>query len=162
MKRIYAAWKTMATVILTILSLALLLGRPALAAQDRWPMRFERPKATKDDKITAYAAVSVLKKESKQPVYGAVWLAGRVETDRDTRMSTIDEVKITDAKFPEATSEELEKLKTVLNEEFQDWSTTISLDRLLADLAMVEKERAADAGLKTIRPRSFSNPNLRS
>jgi hypothetical protein len=164
MKRIYSAWNPLGTVILTILSLALLLGRPAMAAQDHWPMRFERPKATiimytpqvedmKDDKITAYAAVSVLKKESKQPVFGAVWLAGRVETNRDNRMATIDEVKITDAKFPEATSEELEKLKTVLNEEFQAWSITISLDHLLADLAMVEKERAADAGLKNNPPK---------
>jgi hypothetical protein len=166
MKRIYAAWNPMGTIVLGILSLALLLGRPAMAAQDRWPMRFDRPKATiimytpqvedmKDDKITAYAAVSVLKKESKQPVFGAVWLAGRVETNRDTRMAAIDEVKITDAKFPEATSEELEKLKTVLNEEFQDWSITISLDRLLADLAMAEKERAVDAGLKNDPPKVF-------
>jgi hypothetical protein len=29
--------------------------------------------------------------------FGAVWLSGRVLTDRDTRMATISEVKVTDA-----------------------------------------------------------------
>jgi hypothetical protein len=31
----------------------------------------------KDDKLTGYAALSVKKKEWKQAVFGAVWLAGR-------------------------------------------------------------------------------------
>ena len=133
-------------------------------AKEPWPKQFDHPKGTaimyqpqledmKDDKLTAYAALSVQKKEWKQPVFGAVWLSGRVVTDRDTRMATIDEVKVTDAKFPDATPEQMEKLKTFLNEEMQDWSTTISLDRLLAGLAVVEKERAADAGLKNEPPK---------
>jgi hypothetical protein len=144
--------------VLVAFSLLMTFAGAARAAEagtpkDTWPKRFTHPEATvimyqpqledmKGDQLTAYAAVSVQKKEWKQPVFGAVWLAGRVETNRDTRMATIDQVKITDAKFPEAKPEQLEKLKTFLNEEFQGWSTTISLDRLLASLAMVEKERA--------------------
>jgi hypothetical protein len=154
---------------LIALSLLVPLAGVAGAAEadtpkDTWPMKFEHPKATvimyqpqvedmKGDNLTGYAAVSVQKKEWKQPVFGAVWLAGRVETDRDTRMATIDQVKVTDAKFPEATPEQLEKLKTFINEEMQDWSTTISLDRLLAGLAVVEKERAQDANLKNQPPK---------
>jgi hypothetical protein len=150
--------------ILGILAFALISGGPVLAAQDPWPKRFEHPKGTvimyqpqledmKDDKLTAFAAVSAQKKEWKQPVFGAIWLAGRVVTDRDTRMATIDEVKITDAKFPDAKPDQLEKLKTFLNEEMQDWSTTISLDRLLAALAVAEKEHVADQGLKHEPPK---------
>ncbi len=133
-------------------------------AKEPWPKQFDHPTGTaimyqpqledmKDDKLTAYAALSVQKKEWKQPVFGAIWLAGRVVTDRDTRMATIDEVKVTDAKFPDATPEQMEKLKTFLNEEMQDWSTTISMDRLLAGLAVVEKERAQDAALKNEPPK---------
>jgi hypothetical protein len=155
--------------LLVALSLLMIFAGVAWAAEagppkETWPKRFEHPKATvimyqpqledmKGDKLTGYAAVSVQKKEWKQPVFGAVWLAGRVETDRDTRMATIDQVKVTDAKFPEATPEQLEKLKNFINEEMQDWSTTISLDRLLAALAVVEKERAQDAGLKNQPPK---------
>jgi len=154
---------------LVALSLLMAFAGGAWAAKDDkskdpWPKRFTHPKGTaimyqpqledmKGDKLTAYAALSVQKKEWKQPVFGAVWLAGRVVTDRDTRMATIDEVKVTDAKFPEATPEQMEKLKAFLNEEMQDWSTTISLDRLLAGLEVVQKERAQDAGLKNEPPK---------
>ena len=74
--------------ILAVLALVLILGRPALAAQDPWPKRFEHPKGTvvmyqpqredfKDDKLAARAAVSVKTKEMKAPVFGAVWLAAQ-------------------------------------------------------------------------------------
>lgn len=158
------ASQCMGIAILATLAWTLILGRPVLAAQDPWPKRFEHPNGTvimyqpqvedmKDDKLTAYAAVSAQKKEWQQPVFGALWLAGRVVTDRDTRMVTIDEVKVTDAKFPEAKPEQLEALKTFLNEEIKYWTTTISLDRLLAALAVVEKEQGADAGLKNEPPK---------
>ena len=71
-----------------------MLSRPAPAAQGSWPKRFEHPKGTvvmyqpqlesfKDDQLTARAAVSVKTKEMKAPVFGALWLSGRVLTDRD-------------------------------------------------------------------------------
>ena len=68
-------------------------------------------------------------------------------------MATIDEVKVTDAKFPDAKPEQLEKLKTFLNTEMADWSIPISLDRLLAALEVVEKEQAGDQGLKNEPPK---------
>ncbi len=136
----------------------------AQESKDKWPKRFEHPKGTvvmyqpqledfKDDVLTARAAVSVKTKEMKAPVFGAVWLSGRVLTDRDTRMATIDEVKVTDAKFPDAKPEQLEKLKTFLNTEMAEWSVPISLDRLLAALEVVEKEQAGDRGLKNEPPK---------
>jgi hypothetical protein len=152
--------------ILPVLALVLILGRPALAAQDPWPKRFEHPKGTvvmyqpqledfKDDQLMARAAVSVQKKEWKAPVFGAVWLSGRVLTDRDTRMATIDQVRVTDAKFPGAQPEQLKILKTFLNTEMQDWSFPIGLDRLLATLEVVEKAQAGDQGLKNEPPKIF-------
>lgn len=145
--------------------LALMLFRaPLLAAQDAWPKRFEHPKGTvvmyqpqlesfQDDKLTARAAVSVKTTTMKTPVFGAVWLSGRVLTDRDTRMATIDEVKVTEAKFPDAKPEQLEKLKDFLNTQMSGRSVPISLDRLLAALEVVEKEQAGDRGLKNEPPK---------
>ena len=148
-----------AVALVALLAGVLFSGGAVQAAPDPWPKRFEHPQATviiyqpqpedmQDDKLTALAAVSVRKKEWKQPVFGAIWLAGRVVTDRDTRMATIDEVKVTEAKFPEATPEQLAKLRAFLNEGMQGWSTTISLDRLLAALAVVKQEQIQDAGLR--------------
>ena len=149
------------------LALALTFGSRAIMAQeskDKWPKRFEHPKGTvvmyqpqmedfKDDKLTARAAVSVKTKEMKTPVFGAVWLAAKVTVDRDTRMATIDDVKVTEAKFPDAKPEQLEKLTTFLNTEMKDWSIPISLDRFLAALEVVEKAQAGDQGLKNEPPK---------
>jgi hypothetical protein len=150
--------------VLLILPVFLLVSQPAPAAQDKWPKRFEHPKGTvvmyqpqleefKGDILTGRAAVSVKKKEWKAPVFGAVWLSGRVLTDRDTRMATIDNVKVTDAKFPSATPAQLEKLKTFLNTEMAGWSIPISLDRLLAALEVVKKVQTMDQGLKNDPPK---------
>src|SRR5208337_1060393 len=138
-----------ATAILVLLALPL-LAPPALAATpDPWPKRFEDPKGAvvmyqpqledfKADVLTGRAAISVKNPAWKEPVFGAVWLSGRVLTDRDTRMATITEVKVTAARFPQAKPEQVEKLKTFLNEEMQNWSIPIGLDRLLADLEVLE------------------------
>lgn len=164
MKRKRSVKKFIGMAILSFMALVLSNSAPALAAQDAWPKRFEHPKGTvvmyqpqleefKDDKLTARAAVSVKTKAMKAPVFGAVWLSGRVLIDRDTRMATIDAVKVTEAKFPEAKPEQLEKLKTFLNTEISGWSVPISLDRLLAALEVVEKEHAGDRGLKNEPPK---------
>jgi hypothetical protein len=164
MQRNRPVWNSMGTVILNILFLALVFGRPSLAAQDPWPKRFEHPKGTvvmyqpqlesfHDDILTGRAAVSVKTKDMKSPVFGAVWLSGRVLTDRDTRMATISEVKVTDAKFPNAKPEQMEKVKTFLNSEMAEWNIPISLDRLLAALEVVEEEQAGDRGLKNDPPK---------
>ncbi|MHB8067858.1 MAG: hypothetical protein ACYDIC_08155 [Desulfobaccales bacterium] len=164
MNRKRSVKKFIGMAILPFLALVLSSSAPALAAQDAWPKRFEHPKGTvvmyqpqledfKDDVLTGRAAVSVKTKAMKAPVFGAVWLSGRVLIDRDTRMATIDEVKVTDAKFPDAKPEQLEKLKTFLNTEMAAWSVPISLDRLLAALEVVEKEQAGDRGLKNEPPK---------
>jgi hypothetical protein len=133
-------------------------------SKDKWPKQFQHPKGTvvmyqpqledmKDDKLTAYAAVSFQKKDWKQPVFGAVWLTAQVVTDRDERMATIDQVKVTDIKFPDAKPEQLEAGKQFLNTEMQDWSFPIALDRLVAALEAVEKKRTIDEDLKNDPPK---------
>lgn len=146
------------------LAVVLALSSWAQAAGEGWPRRFEHGKGTvllyqpqlesfKGDRLTARAAVSVRKKGWKQPVFGVVWLTARALTDRDTRQVTIDEAKVTETRFPNATPEQIAKFQDFLNGEIEDHSHTISLDRLLAMLELVEKEKAADAGLQTKPPK---------
>ncbi|MFZ5450371.1 MAG: hypothetical protein ACOZF2_00650 [Thermodesulfobacteriota bacterium] len=151
--------------LVVLAALIMLVGvRLALGAQDKWPKRFEHPKGTvvmyqpqledfKDDRLlTSRAAVSVKTKKMKQPVFGAVWMTAQVAVNRDTRMATIDDVKVTDAKFPNAKPEQLEKLKTFLNNEMSGWDIPISLDRLLAALEVVDKAQTLDRGLNNEPP----------
>ena len=168
MDRQCPARQLMVKVAVTGLTLALIwaFGSQAVMAQeskDKWPKRFEAPKGAvvmyqpqledfQGDVLTGRAAVSVKKKEWKEPVFGAVWLSGRVLTNRDTRMATIAEVKVTDAKFPQAKPEEVERLKTFLNEQMHNWTIPIGMDRLLADLEVLEKAQAEERGLKNEPP----------
>jgi len=141
-------------------------GSQVAWAKDKWPKSFQHPDGEvviyqpqledfKDDKLTAYAAVSVKKKGIKEPVFGALWLSARVDTDRDTRMATITDVKVTDIKFPDANKKVCEDCQTFITTEMQDWTTTISLDRLLAALEVVEKARAMDENLKNDPPKIY-------
>ncbi len=110
---------------------------PTPAAQDPWPKRFEHPEGVvvmyqpqleyfKDGILTGRAAVSVQKKAWKAPCVRAIWLSGRVQTDRETRMATIDAVKVTEARFPDAKPEQMEKLTVFLNTEMAGWSVPIA------------------------------------
>ncbi|MFN9325183.1 MAG: hypothetical protein ACK6A5_07325, partial [Flavobacteriales bacterium] len=66
-----------------------------LAAQDQWPMRLTngdrtitiyqpQPESYADGRVTARAAVSLAQK-GKETLYGAIWMNGFLEVDRDTR-----------------------------------------------------------------------------
>jgi hypothetical protein len=112
-----------------------------------------------NDKLTAIAAISGQTKEMKQPVFGAVWLAARVTADRDTRLATIDQVKVTAVKFPDAKPEQLERIKKFLNEEMTDWSIPIGLDRLVAAAETLEKAQAGDQGLNHEPPKVIFRTN---
>ncbi len=151
-------------IVLAAMALVLACSGFAQAEGEGWPRSFENDKGTvllyqpqletfKGDRITSRAAVSVQKKGSKQPVFGVVWLAARAVTDRDTRQVTIDEAKVTDVKFPNATPEKIAEFQDFLTKEIESRSHTISLDRMLTMLDLAEKEKAADKQLQTKPPK---------
>ncbi len=90
------------------------------------------------DKLEARAAVSVTAKGESEPVFGAVWLEARVVTDMDTRMVSLESVKVTTAQFPSAADEDVQALTDYLEEEIPKWEMVVSMDRLLAGLENVE------------------------
>jgi hypothetical protein len=150
--------------ILLIAALAVFPAQTVDAAEEDWPQEIIVPEGKivmyqpqlesfKGDKLTARAAISVTKKGESEPVFGAVWLEARVQTDRNTRIVTLQSVKMTNARFPNADPEKIKKLGGILEREIPKWDLTISLDRLLAMLDLVEKEKAATGDLNTKPPR---------
>jgi hypothetical protein len=152
------------TAILALVAMALgAVILPAAAQGQDWPREIEARNAEivlyqpqletfEGDRLTCRAAVSVTQKGETEPVFGAIWLDARVATDRDTREVTLLEVKVADARFPNAGSGQLMKLRDIVDAEIPKWHPVISLDRLLAGLDLVEKERSADEGFKTSPP----------
>ncbi len=153
----------LACIMMTI-AMTLWAGGAVYAAEEDWPREIIVPEAKiemyqpqlesfEGDKLEARAAVSVTKKGETEPVFGAVWLAARVLTDRDTRMVTLESVKMTNARFPNATPENIEKLRVILEREIPKWDLEISLDRLLTMLDLVEKKKIASENLNTTPPK---------
>jgi hypothetical protein len=134
------------------------------AAQPSWPREIKVPEGEivmyqpqlesfKGDKLTGRAAVAVTPTGKTEPVFGAVWLAARVSTDRNTRTVTLVDVEVTQAKFPNANADQIKKLKAILENEIPKWDLEISLDRLLTMLDIAEKEKAAAENLNTDPPK---------
>jgi len=99
------------------------------------------------------STVNFLGKGEKEPHFGVVWIDATVDTDRDTRTVTAREYRITDVKFPEATAAQQEKLKELLLQEMPKWRLSMSLDQLLTQVELAEKEQKSDLDLKMEPPR---------
>jgi len=103
-------------------------------------------------KMTARMAVSITPSGQSSPVFGAVWLDARIETDVDARTVEILEVEVPRARFPDATDEQQEEFAALLAREIPSWNMTLSLDRLSAMLEIVESRRMIAEGLDDTAP----------
>jgi len=92
------------------------------------------------DKLYARAAVSVARSKEDLPIFGAIWLEARIETDPTTRMVSFHDIKIPKVYFAEATEEQKKRFADGLKKEIPTWSWSLSKDRLIAMLKGVEKK----------------------
>jgi len=104
------------------------------------------------NELTWRAAVSVAI-DGEEPGFGAVWATSRVETDRDTRMVSILEIRIDRVRFGEASPEHQQQLADLLEREIPSWDVELSLDRLLAGLDAIEGAAAGATDLATRPPK---------
>ena len=89
-------------------------------------------------------AFSVTKKEEgATPVFGVVWMTARVETDRDARMVDVLDVTVDNVRFPDITEDQEQLLSNLFEYELPTWNLSMSLDRLLTALELVEREQAS-------------------
>ncbi len=104
------------------------------------------------DILSGRAAVSVTMKDSVNPVFGVVWTDAKVSVDKDARTVDILEITVTRVRFPNATEEHEKSLAALLEKDIPTWELTMSLDRLLVALELVEKESNASKDLKNDPP----------
>ena len=130
-----------------ILVLLMLMVALKATAQNEWPQTMEtarggkiimyqpQPESLKDGKLIGRAAVSVREIAGNEPIFGAVWYEAMLLTNRDTRMATLESIKITDVKLPGIDdNEKLSHFKTFLETEIPKWNLEISMDDLLTTL----------------------------
>ncbi len=93
-----------------------------------------------DGRVEARAAVSVASPPGAEPVFGAVWISGRYEVDRDARTVTLLDITVPKVQFQEATEEQKKKLAAILEEEFPKMDLVFDLDRVIPYLELVEAQ----------------------
>ncbi|MGI9627928.1 MAG: carbohydrate-binding family V/XII [Longimicrobiales bacterium] len=104
------------------------------------------------DALAARAAVSFTRSGTQQPQFGVIWVDARVETDRDERMVEVLDIDVTRVRFPDATTEQEDSLAGMLEAQVPQWELSLSLDRLLASLDVIERERVEAEGLRSTPP----------
>jgi len=105
------------------------------------------------NKMESRFAASIQTPKMAEPVFGAVWTKARMETDRDTRMVRLVSLETVQSRFPNATPEQEEAFAELLKKQVPQWNISISLDRLLAGLEVVEQHRILEAELEDKPPK---------
>ena len=120
------------------------VGWPRTIQSDGQLIQVYQPQVDKweSGKLEARAAVVVTRKELGQPIYGVVWLSARTTVDQQQRLVTLYDIEVTKASFPAASAEE-SKYVASATAALAQWTFTIGLDRLLADLAITQTEAKA-------------------
>ncbi len=86
------------------------------------------------DELEGRAAVAVTPQGSSETVFGAIWMTARVETNRDTRLVRVIDVKVEDVRLQGASDDELTRLGELLEQEIPRQDIVMDLDLLVADL----------------------------
>jgi hypothetical protein len=145
----------------------LLLGAgpaPQEVENDAWPKTIEMPEGRvviyqpelesfEGDDLSGRAAVSVTSEQTGgEPVFGVVWIDARVETDRDERTVSVIDVRVPAVRFPDSEPEQEEAFSAFLERRIPELDITLSLDRVLTALALLERDREQEEKLSGLAP----------
>ena len=105
------------------------------------------------DRVTGRAAVSFLKKGEAAPKFGVIFFSARVSVDRDTRLVSVLDMKVSRVRFPAITPEGEKKFTDNLEAEVPKWDLVFSYDRLLENVKVAQREKKSAEGLRHDPPK---------
>jgi hypothetical protein len=140
--------------------------QPAAAKDDDWPREVKHPKGTIliyqpqiDDYVgttlKARGALSVTLEGQKEPTFGAIWAEAKAHVDRDERVVTFSDIKVTRVRFPGATPEQEKALAAIIEEAAPKWDMSLDYDRFVAALAALRKFQETNEALRNDPPQIF-------
>ncbi|MCC5932587.1 MAG: hypothetical protein JJU28_25300 [Cyclobacteriaceae bacterium] len=143
--------------IMLISALSLMVLSPLfLAAQSQWPreipfgrggiitMYQPQPEDLNQGVLYTRSAVSVRSSRNAEPVFGVVWIEGRVNANRNGTMYSLNAVSITEARFPEtAETPAIEDMSLALAGAISSWTDFISVEEL-NQMLRAEREIASN------------------
>ncbi|MDB5330642.1 MAG: hypothetical protein JWP03_1793, partial [Phycisphaerales bacterium] len=137
-------------------------NQPAAQGVTYWPVSLEapegrveiyqpQPEVMKGDMLTARVAVS-LARVGANPQFGAAWFTAHAVTDRDTRMVTLREVTVKDARLPGSTPAEQQDFARAIGGRLSAVAVTFPLDQLTASLDTAHMEKVEAERIQTTPP----------
>ena len=119
----------------------------SLVAQNKWPKEMKladgssltiyqpQPESLNGNKITGRAAVSVKKNTGGEPIFGAIFYAGTITTDKASRMAELETLSITNVKFSgDAEKDKIDKMAAAIEKEAPTWKIQFSIDDVAASI----------------------------
>ena len=140
-----------------LLSVLILLVSVDAVSQSKWPreilldndikitMYQPQPESLSGNKLVTREVVSVKKGKNEEPVFGVVWTETTLLTDKDSRMATMENIKVTGMKFPDVEDQnKIDALTTILEAEIPGWNLEIALDQIIATLEQEQTNTTDD------------------
>ncbi len=118
----------------------------ATPVNDQWPREFKLKKATlllyqpqinswEGNILNFRAVVGVTPKGSKEEIFGVIWGTTRTEVDRVARMVLLEDLTLTESKFPTLSDNGASYMRLLGTQLAATTKRIVSLDRLEASLA---------------------------
>ena len=135
-----------------------------LPEEAQWPREIVTPNATvvlyqpqverfEKNSIDMRLAASVKLAEAEEPVFGAVWLHARVETDREAQLVRFISLEAVRSRFPGATAQQEDAFADLLKQEMPKWELTESISQLQAGLDAAKRRDLASEELNHAPPK---------
>lgn len=87
------------------------------------------------NKLISRTVVSVAKNKDSEPVFGVFWSEAILQTDKDTRMATLESIKVKEVRFPDVTdTAKIAAFRTLIETEVPKWNLILPLDDIVATL----------------------------
>ena len=145
-----------------IFGIAALFASATVAAMD-WPQEIvaeeativvyqPQPEGLDGNVLSARAAMSLEVKNREEPIFGAFWFTAKIDTDRDTGLALIRDVKVTRVRWPDSKDADEQRFTAIVESRVPASGFEISMERLTASLESAEIERKSLEQIKNDPP----------
>lgn len=111
-----------------------------------------QPEHLKKILLRSRAALYIIPKGSKRPVYGTIWFSARIHTDETSRTVAFSHIQVTRTSFPHSSKRQGKRLGNSVRKIFPSLYLEMSLDRLTSGLQAVHGYDDPPETISTVPP----------
>jgi hypothetical protein len=156
--------KSLIRAVSILAALGLLMASAPAVAQLEWPQEISapegsilvyqpQPESLSGNVISGRAAISLEINNREEPVFGAMWFTAKIDTDRDSDVATVRDLKVERVAWPDSKDAEEQRFTAIVEAAVPEAGFEISMERLSASLATAEIVQKSLEELNTDPPK---------